>query len=291
MSNFRKGGNRRAFRLSLAALAFAGQAFAGATPQVSIKDGDLYLKKGAKEVRLTYYGHNSSFLVAPNGQWVVYFSRPNWKVAAPPCLEEGGGSQCYVNNVWLMNLNTRKAWKLAGQTKETWNLNTNTSRTVLLWSPDSRQVAWFECTGMCEYDSAAPGRLQVAQVDSRAIKTLNLAGSGCSAFDVVGLPAMPAAYDWPQPAWGSDRLALFCKATVQSGASNGGTSLAIVPLKGRFRFYPLPNIPKDHGAGDLKWLGDSKVQFSELGFNRQNFLVVLAHWTLDLNTGRWVKKP
>lgn len=110
------------FKFFILVFALSNSGLAQTRPDVFNRLGDLYLRENGKDIRLTNYGRNGDPIVSPDGRWVAYLSSPEWKVTAPPCLEEGGGGQCFVNNVWLMNLQARKAWKLAGQTKDTWDL-------------------------------------------------------------------------------------------------------------------------------------------------------------------------
>ncbi|PYE55415.1 PD40 domain-containing protein [Deinococcus yavapaiensis] len=114
----------------LAAALMLTAAATAPSPTVVEKNGDLYLGG----TRLTTYGRNFEPVVAPNGPWVAYLSFPAWV--------EGGGY--LATNVWLLNLRTREARRLADQPLGASNEGPYVCRDLLTWSKDGRTVAWLE---------------------------------------------------------------------------------------------------------------------------------------------------
>lgn len=116
------------------------------TSTVFEERGDLYLETPQRSVRLTSYGRNYAPVVSPDGQWVVYLSTPEWVV--------GGG---YLpTNVWLMNLRTRVARRLADQPVYASQDGPFVCRDLLVWSGDSQRVAWLEWRITSDRDPTKP---------------------------------------------------------------------------------------------------------------------------------------
>lgn len=114
---------------------------------VTVRDGDLYLNTPQRALRLTTYGRNSDPVVSPDGQWVLFLSLPQWVV--------GGG---YLpTNVWVMNLRTRVARRLADQPAQATQDGPFICRDLLVWSGDSRRVAWLEWRVTSSPDHTRPG--------------------------------------------------------------------------------------------------------------------------------------
>ncbi|MFC4456125.1 hypothetical protein [Deinococcus sonorensis] len=107
---------------------------AAAAPLVVQKNGDLYLDSRNQSVRLTTYGRNFNPVVSPDGRWVAYLSFPAWV--------QGGGY--LATNVWVMNLQSRTARRLADQPAGASNAGLFVCRDLLSWSTDGRTVAWLE---------------------------------------------------------------------------------------------------------------------------------------------------
>lgn len=120
-------------RLSLALLLVLGGAGASG-PSVVEQDGDLYLQESGRTVRLTSYGRNQDPVVSPDGRWVAYLSFPAWV--------QGGGY--LATNVWVMNLKTRAARRLAYQPRGAPGGGPYVCRDLLVWSNDSQTLLWFE---------------------------------------------------------------------------------------------------------------------------------------------------
>ncbi|WP_189071048.1 PD40 domain-containing protein [Deinococcus radiotolerans] len=128
-----------------------------AAATVTVRDGDLYLNTPQRAIRLTTYGRNSDPVVSPDGQWVLYLSLPQWVV--------GGG---YLpTNVWVMNLRTRVAHRLADQPAPSTPEGPYICRDLLVWSSDSRSAAWVEwrVTSTRNYTRPSPTFVVTQSVD------------------------------------------------------------------------------------------------------------------------------
>lgn len=136
----------RALLTTLLALALSLTGTAS-TSRVFQEGGDLYLETPHRSLRLTSYGGNHSPVVSPDGQWVVYLSiTPEWI----------GGGGYLPTNVWLMNLRTRVARRLANQPGGASEDGPFISRDLLIWSKDSQKVAWVEWRITSNHDAAKP---------------------------------------------------------------------------------------------------------------------------------------
>lgn len=88
----------------------------GASAQVTVRDGDLYLLDGGRATRLTTYGHNSAPVMSRERRYVAYFSEPPELVKADRIGSYAGGiGPPLAYTVWIMNLETREAWKAGTQ--------------------------------------------------------------------------------------------------------------------------------------------------------------------------------
>lgn len=134
-------------------LGLMGLAGAAAPAPVVVQGGDLYLRQGGGQVKLTNYGHNLSAEVSPDGQYVAYSSESTALVqsnAKNAWVDSAGAPMVY--NIWLMNLKTKAAWKLADQPA---NIRLNghedslnyIERSHPVWSADGSQIFWIEVSG------------------------------------------------------------------------------------------------------------------------------------------------
>ncbi len=114
-------------------------------PEVFEENGDIYLRSNGKVERLTTYGQNYAPELSPSKRFVVYRSMVRYACNCAPNPQ--------IGNIWLVNLETRKASRIAKQRIEDLTAmfrqaNSRkffyTERGDPIWSSDGRFVVWAE---------------------------------------------------------------------------------------------------------------------------------------------------
>jgi dipeptidyl aminopeptidase/acylaminoacyl peptidase len=119
----------------------AGHAQAAGVPLLLGLAGDIYSYSAGSLKNLTEYGHNGRPVLSPDGKYVAYTSIPK------TFLEDEGRSGPTSLNIWLMELSTGNAKRIADQPPDTrkpgdMNIRPFTTRSDPRWSPDSKYLAW-----------------------------------------------------------------------------------------------------------------------------------------------------
>ncbi len=107
--------------------------------------GDIYTWNGATQTlkQLTSWGYNFAPGVSPDGKWMAYLSMSQ---AAVDAMVQGQAINVYaISNIWLYNLDTEEAIRLAEQPQNaTFENGDLITRGSPVWSPDGSSIAWIE---------------------------------------------------------------------------------------------------------------------------------------------------
>lgn len=118
-------------------------------PLILVISGDLWAWNGPGQPlkQLTQWGYNSAPVISPDGKYVAYSSLPAFVV--DDIKKQGGRSGYPPSNIWLMEVATSNAVRIADQPPNAgYGQNQpSTMRASPSWSPDSKALAWGEIVG------------------------------------------------------------------------------------------------------------------------------------------------
>jgi hypothetical protein len=107
--------------------------------------GDIYAWNGASQSlkQLTSWGYNFAPRVSPDGKWMAYLSMSQAAVSA--MVQEQAINVYAISNIWLYNLDTEEAIRIAEQPQNATIKNGDLIyRGSPVWSPDGSSIAWIE---------------------------------------------------------------------------------------------------------------------------------------------------
>jgi hypothetical protein len=107
--------------------------------------GDIYTWNGASQSlkQLTSWGYNFAPHVSPDGKWLAYLSMSQTAVSA--MAQEQAVNVYAISNIWLYNLYTEEAVRIAEQPQNATIKSGNLIyRGTPVWSPDGASIAWIE---------------------------------------------------------------------------------------------------------------------------------------------------
>jgi hypothetical protein len=229
-------------------------------PLILVISGDLWKwdASGQTLKQLTQWGYNSAPVVSPDGKYVAYNSLPAFVV--DDIKKQGGRSGYPPSNIWLMEIATGNAVRIADQPPDARFAGNGkdekfTLRASPSWSPDSKALAWGEIVGnKTTSDGSFAGYEQHLVVYDIARKRQTVILKDMPAYN--GITGGDAVY------WGESGIAVLINPGAGEPTDPSTPTLFLYDSAGKLLLrQPLDTVDTKDRWYDFAWAKDGPKEF------------------------------